>query len=1782
MRKVFFPVLHAQATIYGLEKEDVGGGGLFSNMPLNPERKRKWPHSEVTESNPRQWYLVVTPHSHVDVAGILGLLCEYEHAESTYLIKSFSFLPCNSYSRKDFLGFSDDVGKWRDGILTSVLNNGGGDGKEGNEERQNACDHLVIAEYPVDEELAEALSVAHDRGQVMDRNFSYRLPENISIIFIAPTVNGLHSSLLNRLCVLNLEQSHMTMHPSHKMPSHFPESMANIEEFSKAMKDLIEFWNDRSPFSQVGNILANKYLQLWKVFSSLFPCDVEKIGAFDQVTLLNALVYAFLWSFCQGEGDHGLEAEFKGLVSNKPKLFGCVSFSAEVSLFTQDFNGSMWSSTSHSISLANLLFRLVSKGNSVLFVGSSLSQLLMQQACEELKKLDGGELEYSFVTDLRRTIRQLCKSKEIPEVHPCVGDGNKMVLVINSVDTFKLSDVYLIRDILEGSVFRATENFERMRICGLVIIAFASRSFFTEALATKKPFFDQFVTIDIERDMKIRDTECLLQEERGDPLPQSSFHFILLLSRGNGQMAKVALEIHQSIRGCPSLMEEEYSPIRLLKLHERESLSAVFAADGAADYSHMSMEDFITKIHRNFYMPLYSQDSRKWMKSLLTRLGIWNPGWESEAVDQIEGSIQRRGRNNLISVVGETGVGKSSVIGTVCKKQNLQLRKATAMDLEKVLASCTDADAVQVSMSGWGSAWRRYLNQLLCIAKTRPNLIIFIILSPNVYNESTLENVFSVIHTSTQIIGVPGWSRDDLRSCRLRDVDTDKEDMKEVMEWFINIHMEIRQLCQEANIVARPSVSVFNICHRLCNRQVSLSKAALDERIDILTKVLKQYQHFEQELGMLKTRLNSIEGERRDVRGAVEAMRSEIAVMTLGKETVSHRRHQVQEQKEDLEKQLSLESAHGEATRIRIMQKFASAKSHLEGICSEEAALETFISDLVAYSRVLYLEPVSTVLIYLQEGSVTDSDGGSNTVTATRATATAAAVSSSTMSPASIQTGTRTGGTQPAATTTVRGGGGGGGGGGSTSLLRFCTLFKMEDWRAKLFEELDPWAASRVNLIFIKQMMKGFEFNADSKLSEVATASVQCLVDLCDGIIEINASSDEISEIDTKVSECELVLDKMMEEERHLSVKESALSQDIETTTTRGNKLNSDLEDLLGKSNKVQVEIERATIISKSLEPHLAKWKKELEGCIQQKGSLVAKESLTAASKLYLLLLPLRLRDQAFEKITEIVGFRDKAHCNMLRDDLLNPWNDRNMISTNSLPGWNESLVECVCLVYDPNNILPFLLKVGLRPNYIALDFGGEESYDKIEKILRGVATELRKRKTRRQKVQEDHKIRQVQGYEDDVPDLVADAEGDFDIVISHFSQPAHADFVRQRLMPGMRVYLVTSTPRCPVPSGILYVNLSLNSDECRSILLTRKVVAPPQPPPLTLTKPLFRTKSARLETQTKRRSIADLDCSAVEGELIAMALSVSISSTDVKRLQHLAASVKMGSADEDDGDSRVESKAGHEKPNLNGANEVMPKWMGESGNEGGPPGSESKAASAAAGVKMAAAILGASQDINSLLNRRYTSVSKFLERYDAISTHYKDGKRPEIQLLKQVSLQYPIEMLDLFKFLVGMHKFAIDKELEGAEVQDLLRVCCEMGGNVEHDHKIWSNKPMWCKLNDWEMVSQIVHPKNVCWVQQNMSDQEQEDRWRCWYTSETWEAPPELKSFGGLLLSVTLKMDQASEIFSHFLRINFPELHSTPCDSIILEEHLLLSDKKSPVFPLQPLISHISYNLPI
>ena len=858
--------------------------------------------------------------------------------------------------------------------------------------------------------------------------------------------------------------------------------------------------------------------------------------------------------------------------------------------------------------------------------------------------------------------------------------------------------------------------------------------------------------------------------------------------------------------------------------------------------------------------------------------------------------------------------------------------------------------------------------------------------------------------------------------------------------------------------------------------------------------------------------------------------------MHLEKETVSYAWHQVQVQKAEFENQLSMLRVEGDATRIRIMQKFTTAKSHLEAVGSDESALENFINDLVGHSRDLHphLEPIATILIYLQEGSVqaTGSDRGSSTIiTGGRASATAPDVPASTMGPASSEPRTVGGGsTQPGITNIT----GAGGGGGSMALLRFCTLLKMEDWRAKLFEELDPWAVSRVSMTFIRQTMEGFEFIAETKPPEVSTASAQCLVDLCEAIIEVNASFDEISELDTKARECELVLDAMMEEERQLSLKESALARNIDATASRGKKLNSNMEDLLEKANEVQCELERAATISKSLKLHLTKWEEELKGCIQQKESLVAKEALTAATKLYLLLLPLQLRNEAFEKIQGVIGFSDKGHCDELINVHLNPWNCRNMVSSNFLPGWAESLVERVSLVYDPNNLLPFLLRARQRPNYMELNFSGEESFPKIDMFLKKIGKQLNKRNIRLKRQQEDLYTTPVEEEEDDAS--VFATESDFDIIILQASQPALADFVRDRIVPGMRVYLVTSTRQCPIPSGILFVNLSLTSEECRSMLLNRKMVTTHSPPP----RPL-QISSRHTVTEKER-------------ELIALVLDLSISSTDIKRLQQLIASERMVPLDDSD-DSLVAAEV---QPHS--ADAVMTETEEEDVSD------SERQATSAAGASMAAAILGACQDMNSLLNRNYISVSKFIDRYDAISVHAINCQRPELQLLKQMSLQYPFELLDLFKFLVGLHKFAIDNELKSAEVQDLYIVCSEMKDNFENGHGRLGRKPMWCKSNDWLVLCQISHPKNANWVRQNMSEPENEEKWRLWYTSETWEPPPELKSFGSLLLSFALKMDYATKTFSHFLQVNCPEVLTIPYDTIILQEELILSDKTSPI----------------
>lgn len=888
--KMFLPILLAQVTtvsksaeeramIYGLVTNIENERGLISITQRIPHQNRRFTASNprpqlntsliqnMTSGDPRTaiWHLVVTPHSHVDVAGLLGLRCEEETFQTTYSTNNTSFLPCNSYSRRDFLGCTDPVGKWRDGILTSVLDDGNAREKEGIIWSQKTGYRYILVEYPVDEVLAESLSVAYDSGRLqMDGNFSYSLPDDISIIFIAQSVNGLAESLLNRLSVVH-------MNPSEKMPNYLPQIVTDIEEFTLAMKELLVMWANRCPFSEVSNILANKHFQLWNIFFSHFSCHDWKNESHDHVKLLNVLVYAFLWSFCQGEGDNGLEGLIKDAISRNQEIFGCVSYSTEVSLFAQDFDGSVWYPVNHSVSVARLVYRLVVKGNSVLFVGSSLSQLLMLMACEELKKLSGSEFEYNSVTDLRLIVQQLQKSKEIPQVYPCISENKRMVLVINNVDTYRLSDIFLLRDILEGFVFRATENFERMQISNLSVIAFTSGSFYSEALASKKPYFDKFVTIDIERDLKIGIPEYLMPEVKEEPLPQSSFHFIQILARGNLQVAKVALEIHRQIRMFRA-EENDFSPIRLLKLYEREAFLSVFADADNADHSTTFMDIFMMRSFRCFYLPLYTQESRKYMKCLFLKLDIWNQEWElqeenlpnyeyleslplvqAEAIVEIDRCIRAIDTSNVISVVGDAGVGKRFIISIACKKRNLQLIKATPQDLTKILATCGNSAAIQISMSGWGSKWRRYFLEMIRIIKTRPKLTIFFILSTNAFDDRTLEAIFSVLRTSTEIIGLPRWSKGDLRSCKLSDVDTEIGDVKIVMEWLINIHMEILQLCQKENVI-RPTISVFKICHRLCIRQISLSKAALDERIKILSQVFKQYHQFEDDLGLLKTR----------------------------------------------------------------------------------------------------------------------------------------------------------------------------------------------------------------------------------------------------------------------------------------------------------------------------------------------------------------------------------------------------------------------------------------------------------------------------------------------------------------------------------------------------------------------------------------------------------------------------------------------------------------------------------------------------------------------------------------------------------------------------------------------------------------------------------------------------------------------------------------------------------------------------------------------------------------
>ena len=249
MWQVFSPIFLAQAmtvatsaeeraVIHDFESGVNGYGSKSEILRLDQDR-----NGSISTGRIRQWYLIISPHSHVEV-GRLFELCREEHSNISCSIKEYNILPCNSYSKKEFLGFSDDVGKWRDGILTSVLNTGNLNGREDELTRE-----YVFVEYPTDEELAETLSIAQDKGCLeTEGNIYFHLPSNICIVFVAHSINGLAESLLNRVTVLH-------MHPSPELPTQFPRYLLDQEEFSFAMKQLLQLWMTKSPFSQVNNVL---------------------------------------------------------------------------------------------------------------------------------------------------------------------------------------------------------------------------------------------------------------------------------------------------------------------------------------------------------------------------------------------------------------------------------------------------------------------------------------------------------------------------------------------------------------------------------------------------------------------------------------------------------------------------------------------------------------------------------------------------------------------------------------------------------------------------------------------------------------------------------------------------------------------------------------------------------------------------------------------------------------------------------------------------------------------------------------------------------------------------------------------------------------------------------------------------------------------------------------------------------------------------------------------------------------------------------------------------------------------------------------------------------------------------------------------------------------------------------------------------------------------------------------------------------------------------------------
>lgn len=249
-----------------------------------------------------------------------------------------------------------------------------------------------------------------------------------------------------------------------------------------------------------------------------------------------------------------------------------------------------------------------------------------------------------------------------------------------------------------------------------------------------------------------------------------------------------------------------------------------------------------------------------------------------------------------------------------------------------------------------------------------------------------------------------------------------------------------------------------------------------------------------------------------------------------------------------------------------------------------------------------------------------------------------------------------------------------------------------------IFHFSDPWKSSHPLTIFALQGVKHLESDTEeSEEPEEGNPIVEGLIEYCEGFVEIQENRNEVSELNVKKQECQLMLTNYISEIDEVNKKKDSMANEVLEKQEAIKAIKKKIASLESDSDRLGVKIASAKDIKDAFSDQIADWRQELESCVQQSQRLVRKISLTAVSQLYLANFPQCMRCEALEIITEIICELDKS---VLVDDLLTellaiwtPWDDKHVIFSDEFPGCQEGLTKPLYVVIDPNDIIRYLLR---------------------------------------------------------------------------------------------------------------------------------------------------------------------------------------------------------------------------------------------------------------------------------------------------------------------------------------------------------------------------------------------------------------------------------------------------------------------------------------------------------